>query len=324
MDLNFNFDGHLKAQDALIRTNFDAGTSPIVGRLLRHTMAEVMEYKYTPTRWANEEIITFDRSIPVGAESVDWHMKSDVAPADDGWLAANAPIPFSDIAVEQHNNRVVGRLDGFQFDIGEVEKYAFTGMGSIATDKGSACKRNWLNRMNTAILSGLAGKFTGVLNEPSASQLICGTTANCTADWIGTATPDQIVTTIETVYQTIHNRTSGNIEPDTVVMPSNLKGVMRRQKSLVDGTIGEWIKRQFTEITQWSFDPRLNTAGIGGTSALVMLPRGREYISGLLPQAMKPMPVYIKHGTTEQGFRSAFAGLKVPYSGSVAVLSNAS
>jgi hypothetical protein len=322
MDYNFDFNGFQKVQDAKVRANFDAGTSPLMSRLLRATLAEVIEYRYAPTLWANEELISFDRSINEGATSVDWYMESDVAPAGDGWSSVNGPISFSDISTEPNNNQVHGRLDGYRYDLDEVAQYAMMGMGSIVQKKARATKRNFLNRMNTAILSGVSGKFKGVLNMPSASQLVAGTTANCTADWIGTATPDQIVTTFETLYQTFHTRTAGNVMPDTVVMPGTIGAAMRRQKSLVSETILGWLQAQFPEITKWVYDYRLNTAGIGGTTALVMYARGSEYLSALVPLDMQPMPIFIKHQVAEQGFRTKYAGLVVPFAGSIAVCSN--
>jgi hypothetical protein len=322
MDLNYDFNGFQKAQDAKIRGHFDAGTSAHMNRLLRATLGEVIEFRYAPTLWANEELISFDRSVNEGATSVDWYMESDVATAGDGWLSANAAIPFADISTEPNNNQVHGRLDGYSYTLDEVAQYAFMGLGSIVQKKARSTKRNWSNRMNAAILSGVAGKFTGVINDPNSSQLVAGTTAGCTADWVGVASPDNIVTTLETVRQTFETRTSGNVVPDTVAFPSTIAIALRRQKSLASDTIMQWFQAQFPEITKWAFDPRLNTAGAGGTAAMIMYARSSEYLSALVPLDMQPMPIFIKHQVAEQGFRTKYAGLVVPFAGSIAVCSN--
>jgi hypothetical protein len=322
MDYNFDFNGFQKEQDARVRGNFDAGTSALMSRLLRATLGEVIEYKYAPTLWANEELISFDRSINEGATSVDWYMESDVAPAADGWSSANGAIPFADIATDPNNNQVHGRLDGYSYTLDEVAQYAFMGMGSIVQKKARATVRNRSNRFNAAILSGVTGKFTGVINAPGSSQLVAGTTDNTTAAWVLSASPDNIVETLETVRQTFETRTSGNIVPDTVAFPSSIAIALRRQKSLVSETILQWLQTQFPEITKWAFDPRLNTAGVGGTAAMIMYARGSEYLSALVPLDMQPMPVFIKHQVAEQGFRTKYAGLVVPYAGSIAVCSN--
>jgi hypothetical protein len=322
MTINFDYNAYQANQDARIRQTFDAGTSALMSRLLRATLGQVIEYKYAPTLWANEELIEFDRSVNEGAQSVDWYMESDVAPASDGWGSSNGPIAFSDIAGDQNNNPAHPRLDGYKYDLDEVAAYAYSGRGSIITSKARSAKRNWSNKMNAAILSGVTGRFTGVINAPGSSQLVAGTADNTTAAWVLSASPDNIVETLETVRQTFETRTSGNVVPDTVAFPSSIAIALRRQKSLASDTIMEWFKAQFPEITKWAFDPRLNTAGIGGTAAMIMYARGSEYLSALVPLDMQPMPLFIRHQFAEQGFRSKYAGLVVPYAGSIAVCSN--
>lgn len=320
----FRFDAHLKHADRLFRENYDGNNAAIASSLTRSTIRELIEYKYMETPWASGELIYIDTGHHEGATSVDWFEERDVFEPGSTFVADDAPAPMADIAGEQHTNRAHTMKCGFKYDLQELLSYEMQGLsGDLPGSKGRSARRLHDTDFNTAVMSGVPKlSITGVLNQPGSLQLQAGVATGTTADWVGTASPQQVVDSFEAVFSAIDDASGGTIKPDTVVFPGKVGRVLRRQNSLANGdSIMKWLVDSFPEITKWKIDPRMNTAGLGGTAAVLAYKRDRDHLRAITPMYLRPMPIFIRGGRTEQEFRSRFAGIFCPFPTSIAVLS---
>jgi hypothetical protein len=318
--LNLHFD-HC---DRMLHLHRDAHTAAIAGGLTRLTIAEVFKYKHASTPWANKELIQFEGGDS-GATSVDWYSQGEGDTPQSAFQPEDGNIPFIDVFTEPHNQAIHTMLCGFKYSEQEVESYRMMGLsgGNIVSDKAAAAKSFFMRELDTAIRSGVTGKFFGMFSIPGSSQAIAGTLTGTTADWAGTATPEQIVNSFRVIRQLINTASNDTLIPDTVVFPSTVQGALLDQKSVAsDVSVINWLKAAYPEITLWKTDPRQNTAGYNGTAAMIMYNRQRDHLRASMPLMLKPLPLLVQHQKMEQGFRSRFGGLIVPYPKAVAVLSN--
>jgi len=320
-----NLDSFLKQVGARFRENYDDNGAILATNLTRATVRELFAYKVLDTPWANGDLISLDTSPPEGAQSVDWYMIKDVAPAGSSFVAPGGPFPRVDIAGEGHNNRAHTMGCSFGFELSELQGWELQGLGgSLPEGKARAARRFHDADLNDAIMRGVAALgISGMINMPGSLQLQAGVVAGTTADWLDPlVTPNQITDTFEALYSAIYDGSNGKLKPNTCVIPSKVATRLRRQNSLANGdSIITWLRETFPEITKWEIDPRMNTAGLGGTKAMLLYNRDKDMVWALMPQLLRPLPVYIKHQNTEQAFQSRYAGIACPYPTSVALLS---
>ena len=318
------YDAHLLRTNARLRSTYDDSTAIIASGLTRSTIRTLIEYKVMETPWANGELISLDTSHPEGASSVDWFLEEEGDGGGDGFIAPDGSFPRVDIQGE-HQVAIAHTMGcSFGYDLQELLSYEMAGLGgSLPTRKGRAARRYHDRKFNTAVMTGNAKKgITGVLNQPGSYQIQAGVYAGTTGNWTGGATPEQVTDTFQVVYDAIFDGSNGTLRPNTAVLPSRVMKVLRRQNSLANGdSIMKWLKETFPEITKWHIDPRMNTAGLGGTSAMLVYNRDKDHLAAITPMWMRPLPIYIKHQKTEQAFMSRFAGLFCPFPGSIALLS---
>lgn len=323
MNVRFNFDGYVDNVKRRFRDHYDDNNSVIAGNLTRATLKELIEYKHSPTMWANGDLISLNTGIDEGADSVDWFMMDDEWPDHDGFIGPDGRFPQIDVKGEVNNNKVHEMGCGFSFKLRELSKWQMQGFNvSLPQAKARATRRFHDSKLNRAILLGASSKsITGVINQPGSYQIIAGTYSGTTGTWSGAAAT-QITDTVERTYSAIDDGSQGNLKPNTAVLPTTMRNILRRQNSLANGdSIFNWLKDTFKEITKWEFDPLLNTAGLGGTAAMVMYNRDKDHVSALMPMLLRPLPIFIKHEKTTQNFMSAFAGLECPFPTAIAVLS---
>ena len=322
--IKFDLNKFMDSQERRLRETFDDNTAAIAGRLTRATIAEVFKYRYAATPWANGELITLDSSINPGATSVDWFGQADGGSPMSAFIANDGPIPFVDVRSEQNHNNVHTMATGFKYDAQEIASAEMAGLGSIVQDKGAAARRWFDQQLNGAILNGVTGAgMHGMLGIPGSHQMIAGTATGTTAAWATTATPEQIVGSMEAMFGAIDSVTTDTpVMPNTVVFPSTVAPRLRGQKSVAtDTTIKAWLEEQFPEITLWKVDSRMNTAGLGSTAAVLMYNRDKDMVRAIMPLKLTPLPLHIKHQNFEQGFRARYGGIVCPFPKAVAVLS---
>lgn len=319
----FNLDSYVKTVDRKFREHYDGNNAFVASSLTRSTIREIFEYKYPETPWAAGELIYIDTGHHEGSTSVGWHEERDVHSPGSTFVAPDAPAPRADIAGEEHLNRAHTMKVAFGFDLQELLEYEMQGLVSdLPGRKARSARRMHDNDLNGAIMSGVPSlSITGVLNQPGSLQLQAGVYAGTTANWVA-ATPQEVVDSFEAVYSAIYDGSNGTLTPDTAVFPGKVGRVLRRQNSLANGdSILKWLMDSFPEITKWKVDPRMNAAGLGGSAAMLLYRRDKDHVRAIVPQLLRPMPIFIKGGETEQEFRSRFAGIACPYPTNIAVLS---
>jgi len=83
----------------------------------------------------------------------------------------------------------------------------------------------------------------------------------------------------------------------------------------------DFLKRSHPNITLWTPDAGLNTAGDAGDAAVMLYSRDRTRVRGLMPLALRPLPLE-QHGlVAKMVFESRYAGLAVPRPKSIAKIS---
>lgn len=289
-----------------------------VESLLTHTLAELFRFKYPKTPFASGELIEIDTSADPGSDRVGWQMIGEVGlfrtTADNG-----DDMPRIDIRGAYTSN-IACTVSGFiEYSEQDLQASSKQKMFSISDEKGKAARMAWDRTIDNYIRSGnpdpeVGGQLPGLCNLPGRSDIAAA------AAW-STLTPSQIVDEFSLVYDAVYSGTAGVIEPDTVVMPTRLRALFKKQNSIAANTsIEGFLKETYPEITKWVYNAGMNDSGRDGATCLLMYNREREMMSALMPEFIRPIQPQPHNLCWRIPFKSRWAGLRVNAPASVCTI----
>ncbi len=278
-----------------------------VETLLTHTLAELFRFKYPATPFASGELIEIDASADPGADRVGWQMIGEVGKfrtvADNG-----DDMPRIDLKGSYASNKACTVSGYIEYTEQDLQAASMQRMFSISDEKGKAARMAWDRTLDDYIRVGNfenGENLPGLCNVPGRSDIAA------TAAW-STLTPSQICDEFSTVYDAIYSGTAGVMMPDTVVMPTRLRSLFKKQNSIAANTsIEGFLKETYPEIDKWVYNAGMNDAGRDGATCLLMYNRQRESMSGLMPEFIRPLQPQAHNLCWRVPFKSRWAGLRV-------------
>jgi len=291
----------------------------LVRNLLIATLNEVFRYEYRQAKWAQGRLISISSTgLNEGAREVGWMELGSVGMAEV--VADNAgDIPTADLEGNYTLNKAHTVAISIAYSQQDVRAARYQGMFDMVAEKAAAAREAHDRKIDELIrLGDPTYGFQGITNAAGRWAVTATTGA-----WASTASPQQIDSDFQLAYDAIYNGTSGVEEPDTCVLPSTVWGrISSLQHSVADSSTSlDFLKKSHPGISLWEVDAGLNTAGTGGTAAMMLYNRQPTRVRALMPMNLKPLPAE-QHGLQMKViFESRYAGLAVPKPKSVAVLS---
>lgn len=302
-----------RVADMVDRLRLDANATYYSNWLVTSSISELFRYVYPETRWANGELIDFDFTADAGAAAVAWNMLSMTGDPGDGIVAVESDLlPQADIALHPQLNTTYEVPVAIQWTDLDIDRARMQGVYSMAVEKGAAAKEYWSRKINNLIVNGSpANNFSGVAN-------LAGRRNKASASTFASLNSDQILAEFQSGWELIFGDSEGVITPNTVVMPTSVSGKLRAPTNAlaVTSTL-DYLKAQYPEITNWVFDPAMNTAGTGGSAAIMIYRKDPLYLRALMPLVLTPKSVQEHNMKYKMIFRSRFAGIVAPQPGSV-------
>lgn len=286
--------------------------------LVTATLQELFRFEYRKTKWASGELISIATNIDAGAREVSWMEIGNTGAADI--VADNAnDIPTADLEGDLSINRAYTVATAIQYSTQDVRQSRMQGLFDIAAEKAMAAREAHDRKIDQLIRLGDATKgLVGVIDVSGSFHVTATTGA-----WGSTATAAQINSDFQVAWDAVFNGTEGVEEPDTAVFPSTVWGRLNSlQNSLAsDKTVLQFLKESHPNITLWTYDAGLNTAGDAGGAAMMLYSRDRTRLRAMMPMSMRPLPLE-QHGLVfKMVFESRYAGLAVPRPLSIAKIS---
>jgi len=285
--------------------------------LVTATLQELFRFEYRKMKWASGELISISTNIDAGAREVSWMEIGNTGTADI--VADNAnDIPTADVEGDLSINKAYTIATAIQYSTQDIRQSRMQGLFDIATEKAVAAREAHDRKLDELIrLGDVPRAITGIV-DVSGSYHVTATTGTWTS-----ATAAQINADFQTAWDTVYSGTSGVEEPNTVVFPSTVWGrITSLQNSTAsDATVLDFMKKSHPNITLWTVDAGLDTAGDSADACVMIYDRDRTRVRAMMPMALKPLPLE-QHGLTfKMVFESRYAGLAVPRPMSICKLS---
>lgn len=305
-----------RVADMIGKLNLDSSSAYYSNLLVTETISQLFRYMYPETKWANGELIDFDFSANPGAAAVAWNMISMTGDPGDGIVAADSDqIPQADIALEPQLNTTHEVPVVVQWSDLDIDRAAMQGVYSMSVEKGAAAKEYWSRKINALIVNGsTTSNFVGVANMPGRKN-------KAAAGAFSGLTSDQILTEFQTAWDLIFGDSLAVLTPNTVVMPTTISGKMRAPtNALAVRSTLDYLREQYPEITSWVFDPAMNTAGTGGSAAVMIYRKDPLYLRACMPLMLQPKSIQEHNMKYRMIFRSRFGGIICPQPGAICTI----
>lgn len=294
----------------------DASSAYYTNLLVTQVLSEFFRYEYPETKWANGELISIDTSAHPGSAAVAWNMIEQTGAPGDGIVADDADqIPQADISLHPQLNATYEVPVMIQWSDLDVDRAAMQGLFSVSVEKGVSAKTYWSQKINALIVRGsTTSNFAGVANMPGRkNRTSSGTFASLSSD--------AILTEFQTGWDLIFGESEAVLTPSTVVMPTTISGKMRAPtNALAVRSTLDYLKDQYPEITSWVFDPAMNTAGQGGTAAIMIYRNEPSRLRASMPLVLSPKSIQERGTKYQMYFRSRFAGIICPQPGNICTI----
>jgi hypothetical protein len=311
---NINYARFVKdAADRMVG-HADENQSIWVETLLTHTLSTLFRYQYPATPWATGDLISIDTSPPPGALGVQWTMLGDVGLFDS--VADNADdLPLIDLQGSTQYNKAFTVGGAIAYSEQDLQASEMQGLFNIANEKGQAARQAYDRTLDNYIRAGSSkNSCLGVTNLAGRKDL------PTTGAWTG-LTPSQICNDVISMFDQVFDGTGGVFTPDTIVLPTSVRSIFKRQNSVAANTsIEKYLMETYPEITKWVYDRGMNTAGRGSTAAAVMYVRDPMVLRALLPEFVRPLAPQQINLVTKIPFKSRYAGIACTNPGTVCTM----
>lgn len=300
----------------------DDAQGQFAAELVKETVKELMRRKYPEFRWAQGELVKFNRGGHPGARVREWY-EHDVTGEADFISDIGDDAPSVSQHIIPHVNRYARIGIKMIVTDADVERANLQGLFSVATELATAAKRGYQQKLNDLVLNGDESRgLSGARALPGSLRF-----ANAGPAW-DTATPVEMAATIVSVISAIFDGSNTVYKPNTLVMPSNRAVRLHELQNSVasDVVLMNRIKEVFGAdsefpIKNWVFDHTMNTAADDGGPALLAYNDSNEFLEGLLPIDFKPARAKQEPMHMEQLWWGKYGGIAIYHPRSIALVS---
>lgn len=279
-------DAALEAYDRRVRNDATAGI--FLERLVRGGINQVFRHQFPARKWVNGGLVSLDMSISDGATSWDYQEIEAVGEAKTiGHDATD--VPMADITGQSHVKPIHLYGIGYRYTRQEMRTAMMQGRFSISTERAVAAREGHDNKLNRVIFEGdTATGSLGLINTPGIIQRVSGT-----ANWATSATAANIINEFGQAHEYMLEDSDGVEMPNTVVMPIDVYGRLKRLPMSQDNseTVLAYLQRNYPEIDRWEWAPEMATGDLARTGpSLLMYNRDPSRLRAIMPMRMRPTP----------------------------------
>lgn len=286
----------------------DSNNAAFARHLVQETLRELFRQEYTQTKWASGELLPINTSVNEGAREFSYFELGQAGKASI--VADNATdIPSATVTGDLTLQKVHTVATSFEYSTQDVRQAKLQGLFDMATEKAAACREVHDQEVNSLIRVGDANK--GLEGFTNHTGIIVQTAV--TGTWSG-ATAAQIVSDFSTAASFIRTNSNGVENPTAAVFPVAIwTRISTLQNSVAsDISVLDYLKKAWPEISTWTWDDGMVTAGVGGTPAVMIYDRNPRKARAVMPMILRPMAPE-QHGLTFRVvMESRFGGVITP------------
>jgi len=287
--------------------HMDAAETVFFARELERIKAASYDIKY-PALMARQ-FIPVSNEAPSGTETITYRQYDRVGRAKA--IAQGATdLPRVDVKGLEFTRPVRWYGDSYGWNLVEIRQSQLTGR-SLDSRKASAARRAWEEVIDDVACFGDAdvGIATGFFNDPNVTPV-----APSAGAWL-TATADDIIKDVATLYGNTLTATEGIEKPDTLVLPDTVYHVVatKPRSTNSDTTVLRFLLDNFPYLKAIEPWYRATTAGAAGVTRAVLYKRSADYLQQEIPNEFEQLPVYQRGLNFEVGCIGCTAGTQLYY-----------
>lgn len=278
--------------------------------LVRETIMELFRIEHDAAKWGNGELLPIATNVHEGAMEVSYHEIESTGRAEI--VADNATdLPRADVK-GKHNLLPVKTVGcSFEYSEQEIATAQMQGLFDIAVEKAIAARESHDFSIHEFVRDGVpSAGLHGIKNAPGVLVMPA-----LTSNW-ALASAENIVTAFSAGANAIVNLSRGRERPNTAVFPTTvftrISTLPWNQANASNVMVLDFLKKAFPEITTWTDEPGLETAGTGGTRAIMLYRKDATKARVVMPLLMKVSPPQQRGFSFIVPIRSRFAGVMAP------------
>lgn len=250
----------------------DAATAVFLQRQLVQVLRKTLEAKFGPLK--SEQLVPTVWDIDPGALKYEYDQVTARGEAE--WHSSGAKdFPRANVSRELVEAKLESFFLGYGWELQEIRSAMFAGT-DLKEKEAIACRRGIEAFRNKVHIQGSSTVgFYGFINQPGVDV------ANAVnGDWVATATAEEIAEDIVEPSEDIKWGSSEVWEADTVALPPSVYSRVTNQfrGSSSDLTMADVIKKLVPNIKEIIPLAELETAGVGGTTRMVVYKKDPEVL----------------------------------------------
>lgn len=257
-------------------TRLDAATSTSFARELESIDPRVWDTLRAP--------LLYSRFISVGNlgmspvdEVYTWTVQDKTGQAKLGTFD-ETDIPFANVDGEETSRKVYNALMGYKYNIHEQQASPQLRINRLEQKRLGA--RFAINKLldDVFAVGSARHKFTGLINDTSVATAAVSSLTGGTGSW-ATASLETIIEDIRVIKKQIIDGLKdlemdpdegGSLAPNSVILPSTAWTYLEKYDATAQDTVLNVIKKTQPDIVNWYKSTKLDTAGTGAGTRLVM------------------------------------------------------
>lgn len=287
--------------------HLDAAESVFFARELERIKAQSYDIKY-PMLMARTYIPVSNEAAS-GTETITYRQYDRV-----GRAKAISPgatdLPRVDVKGTEFTRPVRWYGDSYGWNLVEIRQSQMTGR-SLDSRKAAAARRAWEEIVDYVACFGDPdnGIATGFLNDAAVTPIAPGSGA-----W-ASASADDIIADVSTLYEDTSDDTLGIEKPDTLLLPDAEYHVIatKPRSTTSDTTVLRFLLDNFPYLRAIEPWYRTNEAGVAGVTRAVLYKRDPGYLQQEIPNEFEQLPVYQRGLNFEVACIGCTAGTQLYY-----------
>lgn len=265
----------------------DAGETAAFTRQLQHVETEIYRVEYPANR--AREFIPVDTSVPNWAESFVWRIW-DWAGMAKIITDYSDDLPAVDVMAAEHIQGIVPIGDSFGYTIQNLRTASKLGM-PLDTEKGELARMAIENKIeNLSVFGDATVGLPGFANMPNVP--ILSAPLNLNGNWLGGATPKQILADLHAMPKAVVKNTKNSHKPDTLLLP--LDHYNHISETTLNDVTSETILTTYLKqsswvrnVDQWNY---LDEADGSGGPLAICYQRHPRVVKLVIPQEFEMVP----------------------------------
>lgn len=265
----------------------DAGETAAFTRQLQFIETEIYTTEYPANR--ARDFIPVAGDVPNWAESYVWRIWDWAAMAKIITRYSD-DLPAVDVMAAEKVQMIQSLGDSFGYSIQDLRAASKLGL-PLDTEKGTLARMAIENKIEAlAVFGDTASGLPGFVNMPNVP--ILSSPGQLTGNWLGGATPAQVLADLHAMAMAVVNNTKNTHAPDTLLLPlahynyiSSTTLNQYNSETILTTFLKQspWIRN----VDQWNY---LSTADGSGGPMAICYQRNPRVVKLVIPQEFEMLP----------------------------------